>query len=568
MNHRRWLAVMAVTALAACGRDGADIQDRAKQAPAPEAKSLSASLISSEDLPPQGTRSLFDHLIAQNESLPYPFEKLLAVLQREDPQAQAALTLMIPKGRSLLKAQADYSHPRVLATADYQAADSDTALGFAPRGQLFLGFVENASEIEVLSYNEAAGRYEFQLVQNYCEGCIPRIVYARRAICTTCHQAGAPIFPQRPWNETNGQPEVAAAIGAARNNQAYLGLPLANPLGSPERFDELTDTANFIPVTQRAWIDGCGEKQSGVACRRLMVKLALTYLWSPAEFNDRSAEAEQLRKLQAAGWPASGIAVGESDLKNRDPLGERKGVTGFFRGLVTRDIKLGEGAKDNEDLAAFDKLPKLPLALDPLTVRAPKRVLTAQDIDGAYGLSALLSESDFKALEKAAGYQLPALLASVDRMDAGFFAPGVFSRVKFMNTAMAALGSKQALAYCCLDTSEMSPPVATGVPPVKIAEGSVLKEFEHYCFACHRGNPSKRLDFMAGATEAEVLEHIKAKAEIRDALDWERYKGTDKENKLMPPADSHQRAALQAALAKDPKLLERMRAVVPGLFDF
>ena len=33
----------------------------------------------------------------------------------------------------------------------------------------------------------------------------------------------------------------------------------------------------------------------------------------------------------------------------------------------------GEGARDNEDLEAFDRLPKLPAALDPLTPRAPRR---------------------------------------------------------------------------------------------------------------------------------------------------------------------------------------------------
>jgi len=65
-----------------------------------------------------------------------------------------------------------------------------------------------------------------------------------------------------------------------------------------------------------------------------------------------------------------------------------------------------------------------------------------------------------------------------------------------------------------------------------------------------------------------VLAGIKGRAEIRDVLDWERYRGTDKEGALMPPADSHQRAELQAAVARDPQLLEEMRKVVPSLFEF
>jgi mono/diheme cytochrome c family protein len=114
----------------------------------------------------------------------------------------------------------------------------------------------------------------------------------------------------------------------------------------------------------------------------------------------------------------------------------------------------------------------------------------------------------------------------------------------------------------------MSPPQALGVPPLELAAGSPLQPFAQYCFACHRGNPARRLDFMAGKDEAEVLASIKATAAIRDALDWERYRGTDKDATLMPPADSHQRRALEAALAHDPQLLEEMRKVVPALFDF
>jgi hypothetical protein len=73
---------------------------------------------------------------------------------------------------------------------------------------------------------------------------------------------------------------------------------------------------------------------------------------------------------------------------------------------------------------------------------------------------------------------------------------------------------------------------------------------------------------MAGKDEAEVVARIRDTGAIRDALDWERYRGTDQEGTLMPPADSHQRRALEAALAEDPQLLEEMRKVVPALFDF
>jgi hypothetical protein len=572
---KRLLALLLVAALGvaawlwlrpAPGPRGPDIVARSTQEPVHAAPRLSAKLIASEDLPPAGTRSLFDHLVAQNDGLPYPFEKLVAMLQKQDPEGRMPVTLMIPQGRSLLKAQADFHHPRVLVAADFQAPGTPASLGLAPRGQLFLGFVEDANEIEVLSYNEAAGRFEFQLVQDYSASGARRIVYARRAVCTTCHQGGTPIFPQRPWAETNGQPEIAAKIAAARGSEPYLGMPTAQPLASPERFDELTDTGAFVAVTQQLWIDACGA--GGADCRRLMLKLALRYLSDPGSFDAQGLQAAELRRLQSAARPPEGIAVPESDLRNRDPLAEKRGLRNRIRALFTPQPKPGEGARNNEDLVAFDQLPKLPAALDPLTPRPPKRLLTAGDIDGVYGLAALFGEGDRARLEQAGGVNAEALEAAVERLDPSLFRAAPFSRVKTMQALLGALGVESLPSYCCLDTAEMSPPQASGGPPLKLAANSPLQPFEAYCFSCHRGNPAKRLDFMGGRSEAEVLEQVKATAKIRDVLDWERYRGGDKAHTLMPPADSPQRAAMEAALKQDPQLLARMRATVPGLFDF
>jgi len=563
---RAFAAALTAGLLAACGDDnGAAIAQLAKRPGTPAADSLSAKLIPSDDLPPAGTRSLFDHLIAANGQIPYPFPKLVELIRNNDPAAAAPLTVLVPYGRSLLKGLADDQHPRVLAAADFEAPATSASLGLAPRGQLFLGFVENAAEIEVLSYNEAAGRYEFQLVQNYCAGCIPKLVYAKRAVCTTCHQGAVPIFPQRPWNETNGAPATAAAIRTAHgNDQPYLDVPLANPLGVPERFDQLTDVGGFIPATQRLWIDACGPSAD---CRRTMLKLALSWLQNPAGFDAQSTAAQHLRELQQARWPEGGIPVAESDLANRDPVEEGRGIRGWWHRLTTKQPKPGDGAKTNEDLEAFDRLPKLKAAFDPLSSRPPKRLLAAADLDGVYGLAALFSDADRQLLETAAGFDAAKLLAAVDRIDDSFFLPAVYSRVKTMNALLAALGSAPR-NYCCLDTAELSPPVASGEPPVVLAANSPLKHYEAYCFACHRGNPSKKLNFMSGADEAAVLANVRAKDTIREALDWPRYQGTDRANKLMPPADSVQHARLQAALAQNPELLDQMRAVVPGLFDF
>ena len=528
-----------------------------------EGLAISRAAIPDTDLPPADTRSLFDHLIAQNDGLPYPVGKLVDLLKSKHPAGEPPITLLVPHGRSLLKGQADDAHPRLLIAADFEGRHTPAGLGLAVSGQLFIGLVENANELEVISYNEAAGRMEFQLVQNYCAGCVPRIVYARRAICLTCHQGSAPLFSQRPWNETNGQPATAAAIAKARGSDtAYLGVALQQPLASSERFDQLTDVGNFHLVSQRLWLDGCGsDAAGGVACRRGMLALALQYADNAGGFDAASREAEALRALQAKTFPKGGIAVPESDLLNRDPVGEKQGLAGLLRSFVDRQITFGEGAKDNEDLAEFDKLPPLKRELDPLTVRAPKRMLGAGDIDGVYGIASFFTADDLRLLKGEQG--MAALLGRVAALPDDVFAARPFVRVRMIE---ALLG--QSREYCCLATAEMSPPVVSGVPPLEIKAHLELKPFAEYCFACHRGNPAKRLDFMAGKDEAAVLAAIKGKQEIRDALDWARYENTDKAGKLMPPRDSVQYERLAAAGAEGAKAREAMRGVVPGMFNF
>ena len=576
------LIVVALLALVAAGvawwwldedHGGADITSLAKQSGVALGP-VSSKAIPQDDLPPAGTRSLFDHVLAQNDGLPFPFEKLVGTVQRQAPEGAKPLAVMIPLGRSLLKASADFQKPRVVFAADYHADDTPAALGIAPRGQLFLGFTEAANEIEVISYNELAGRFEFQLVQTYCKGCVPRIVYARRAICQTCHQGGSPIFSVRPWQETNGQPEIATRIVAARGAEPYLAVAPEQPLSSPERIDELTDVGNFINATQRSWLDGCGAQ--GAECRRLMLRLALRFVDDPTAFDPQQPDAQALRKLQASSWPVQGIPVPNNDLANRDPLSEKQSLRGRLRAMLSRDEPRAT-AKNNEDLDTFSRLPGLPATLDPLTPRTPKKVLTAQDLDGVFGLAQFFTDADRRLLLAAGGFTWAPVLDGVARMPDEVFAAQPFSRVKALQ-ALLTPGvivdvrkdppARARPDYCCLATAEMSPPVAIGVPPLAVSKGSVLEPFARHCFACHRGNPAKRLDFMGGATEAEVLESIKAKEAIRDALDWDRYRGTDKASKLMPPADSAQHAALEAELKQNPKLLEQMRAVVPGMFDF
>ena len=575
------IAAAAALFLSGCGGDSEEasklkVSDLAEQQEAVDFDRLSYDLIPRSDLPPEGTRSLFDHMIKDNGALPFPFEDVISLVSQYDREGRKPTMVLVPDGRSLLKGQASFHKPRVILAADIEPPTSDADLGIYFKGRLFMGFVEDAAEIEVISYNEAAGRFEFQLVKDYREGGVPQITYARRAVCITCHTGEAPIFPVRPWDETNANPQVAAELGR-QIPEGYAGVPASVPLSEPERIDELTDVGNNIPVTQAMWIDGCGpDDAGGQQCRSLMLSEALRYIWNPAAFSTDSDSHKALLALQAVNWPKAGIEVPNNDLFSRNPFVDKPPGRGFGHFLLDL-FGLGDDGSaivrrgvvdDDVKLADFEKLPPLRKDLDPLTPRPAKAVHKASTSDAVYSIARMFSAPDKQRLSRAAG-SLDRLLAAVDseavqqQMQAG-----PFRRVKVVQALLSALGVEQVPEYCCSSTEGMSEPLVHGVEPLEISEGSVLKEYETYCFACHRGNPRADLNFMAGKTEEEVLARIGETTEIREALDYERYLGTDKAAKLMPPAKSWQRRELDKAMAAGEDPTSAMAEAVQSLFDF
>lgn len=532
--------------------------------------SLSAQVIPNTDLPPEGTRSLFDQLVAQNGALPYPFESIVDWIASLDAEGRRPTTVLVPHGRSLQKGKSSFADPRVVLSADI-TPPAGAALTPPIKGRLFLGFVDAANEIEVLSYNEAAGRYEFQLVQDYCEGCTPRIVYAKRNVCLTCHQNASAIFPVRPWEETNATPAIAAQIRAAYPDAERLrGVPVSVRLSEPEAIDNATDIANMVPLAQRIWLDGCGNGDAGQRCRRLLLEQALRFALTPGSFDAGSGKARALVQQFEANWPQRGFEVPDNDLQNRDPLEDDLYQEGWLAGLKRimfgRDSSLGATANDGK-LEEFDALPPLPAEFDPLTRRPPLRWSQPSDLDGVYALSQSFTSHDVqRLLAVAATDDILAAIAS-PKMDAQVAATP-FRRTEIMLALFDALEIDTRPTRWGLPVTELSPPISEGEPPLELASGSDLKPFETYCFGCHRDNPSARLNFMAGPTEADVLARIRDTDSIRDVLDYERYRDTRKAGQLMPPDGTWQREHLEQALAGGEDPLTPMREQVPSLFDF
>jgi len=282
-----------------------------------------------EHLPPLG-QSLFDRLFAGEggaNDLPFPFEKLLARIDRElarDPASTLppVKRVLIPLGRSLQRTAAapDYfDYPRVVV-----GVDSPPAAGspFLLKDRLYIGYQEKSAVLEVISYNEAAGRFEFQLVKDYRPGGRPQVFYANRNICFVCHQNGAPIFSRALWDETNANPAVAALLVARR--RAFYGIPPERGVDVPYAIDNAVRRANRFALAQRLWREGCGEGEAGRRCRAGLVAAALRLRLADGRMAVSDAALEEsvgrpLRSAAARRWPA-GLALGRSDLPNRNPL--------------------------------------------------------------------------------------------------------------------------------------------------------------------------------------------------------------------------------------------------------
>jgi hypothetical protein len=285
------------------------------------------------DAPPVG-RSLFDFVATREAGgkrvydVPFPFTALVGrVAERAGCAGREPCVrqVLIPLGRSLQRVAAApdfFGYPRVVA-----AVDGEAARGGAPllKDRLYLGYQEKSNVVEVISWNEAAGRFEFQIVRDYRPGGAPEVVYARRAVCAACHQNLAPIFSRQVWDETNANPRVATALLAARAAPAAYGVAIRRGVDIPNAIDEATERANLYAVTQLLWREACGDGAPGARCRAAATAAALQYrLSGDRAFDESAAEwrdgfVATFARNWAARWPA-GLAIPNPDLPNRDPL--------------------------------------------------------------------------------------------------------------------------------------------------------------------------------------------------------------------------------------------------------
>jgi hypothetical protein len=303
------------------------------------------------DLPPAG-RSLFDALVANP---PFPFEALLARLQSRLGPYESVL---IPLGRSLQRSAAApnfFRYPRAVAA-------------FGDR--LFLGYQEKAGIIEVLSYNEEAGRFEFQLIENYRANATPRISYAPRKICTACHQNQAPLFANQLWDETNANPKIAQFLTAQHRD--FYGLPIARQPDDAYRIDQAIHRANEMSVYQKIWRESPPRIRAAWLRAMFQQRLTNSYVTSP-----------ELAKFWQTNWP-NGLPIPNPEIPNRNPLAR---------------ISRGGPTADPDKIAALTQAQKtIEPQFEPATLRAPLEIWRSEDRMIA-GLAATLPADAIRALD-------------------------------------------------------------------------------------------------------------------------------------------------------------------------
>jgi hypothetical protein len=530
---------MVMITVLVSGCDPRDAGTSADQRPAKVAQSTALSPPSSTippwvvdptepgtNLPPIG-RSLFDFLITKNVNgkkiydIPFPFSALLARIESHlhPEHAQPALKrLLIPVNRSLQRRAGDgeyFTYPRAVLAVDTEA---DSALGASSlhlKDRLFIGYHEKTAVLEIISYNEAAGRFEFQIVSNYLAGGTPTVRYANRALCTACHQNQSPIFSRPMWDETNVNPKIAALI--AHQRRQYHGFPIRQGVGVLQAFDDATDRANEISLAHLLWREGCEQAarpEQSIGCRAELIEWVLRYAMSKGsvqdwQTGDPHVEPPSFLATWRARWPR-GLSIPNPDIPNRNPF--RYVAVSEFPGLSEVEATALEGGEPRSLFRGPHEptLPREPLEVwtVPDTPQTLERVLTtfAQfftpvDLDRLKHVAHRQPERFKHAVSAVARETL------MSRTDV--FANQPFRRVTLLAALDQQLGVP-VVARCCLDDRGMPLPVddevASHPRPGVAHEASLIgehKTFHQYCGACHHGEDSFPPNFLHGSP-AEV----------------------------------------------------------------
>ncbi len=264
--------------------------------------------------------------------IPYPFQNLVSSLEDSmgisiNNDGNQVRSVLIPLGRCINRYAGgpDYfKHPRVVVGVDSEHHGDGEERFPNLKDRLFIGYQEAINAMEVISYNEDAGRFEFQVVTNYKPGQTPVVEYVDRSLCTGCHQNNGPIFSVPPWDETNNNQKIYQKLA----REVYSNKSEIPPFSGSgaSHLDGASNRANLFSLYQEFWRGICqGDNSHDITrCRAGIFEMALLHR---LQENNRNLVVSDrvnnylnptLARDINQQWP-HGISILSSDIKNQDP---------------------------------------------------------------------------------------------------------------------------------------------------------------------------------------------------------------------------------------------------------
>jgi hypothetical protein len=299
--------------------------------------------------------SVFRDRFQQGTSVPYPILNLKQSLESfvaspGDDFAPALVHSMVPFGRSLQAGQSDAAHPRVI----FGYILSPFTDGGRPYyrdivDRIFIAYSEIQNTLEIISWNNYEGRFNFESVRNYIpspgnpqtfvdENTILYGQMTKRQLCMTCHQAGGPIYAEKPWSESTsgfapgnfGHSPMTDVVKQAVGSDHYLGLEIqpfdeqGNPASHAGEIHVVIQDAHASLLTGRRLAgQGCADN---LICRRIFLESVLSlarqgFYDAPVDnFLEVIPYRSALMKEIGPGWRSDQFAYIDPTLKDRNPL--------------------------------------------------------------------------------------------------------------------------------------------------------------------------------------------------------------------------------------------------------
>jgi mono/diheme cytochrome c family protein len=257
---------------------------------------------------PDGLPVPFEAVLARLKTKIHPRSIVLAQNGGEEIPAPEPIAVLIPESRSLHQDAIDAQFPRIVVAMDAEpnyGSDENNPNNFDPnadllgvsfQNRLFVAYSEKPKTVEIISYNEGSGKFDFLTVEDYgAEPKNPR--FANRDLCITCHQGGGPIFSSYPWNNTNqnfvnaenNKTVARDMIIAARGPSPYHGVDpnafygYSNIAG--QRIDASVAAGNSALRFNFLWQNLCVGDQM-LACRGVLLRVALGDPYINQEYAD------------------------------------------------------------------------------------------------------------------------------------------------------------------------------------------------------------------------------------------------------------------------------------------